>query len=188
MQIFEPVFEIRVVVSPSHPVHSGSGILLEFEERLPEQLDSDMVEERGELLLLPVPCHLPYAVQRLPGPGPGTCFADPYSPWPPPFVPPNSAADCSALFVSFPANTAESDFPSYVIGYGSSPFRHGEQWSDSTTCCPSCKSAPAGKLDAKQIITDAHSKYIERYTLGIDLNRQEHVDRATLTGSFRYRR
>jgi len=88
VQIFEPVFEIRLVVSPSLPVHSGSGILLEFEERLPEQLDSDMVEERGELLLLPVPCHLPYAVQRLPGPGPGTCFADPYSPWPPPFAPP----------------------------------------------------------------------------------------------------
>ena len=46
MQIFEPVFEIRLVVSPSQPVHSGSGILLEFVERLPEQLDGDMVEER----------------------------------------------------------------------------------------------------------------------------------------------
>jgi len=32
---------------------------------LPEQLDSDMVEERGELLLLPLPCSLPYARQRL---------------------------------------------------------------------------------------------------------------------------
>src|SRR5262249_54702799 len=60
-----PVLEIRLVFSPSQPVHSGSGILLEFEERLPEQLEGDMVEERGELLLLPVPCHLPYAVQRL---------------------------------------------------------------------------------------------------------------------------
>src|SRR5262249_47593595 len=55
----------RLVVSPSQSVHSRSGILLEFEERLPQQLDGDMVEERGELLLLPVPCHLPYAVQRL---------------------------------------------------------------------------------------------------------------------------
>src|SRR5215831_12461676 len=59
------LFEIRLVFSPSQSVHSGSGILLEFEERLPQQLDGDMVEERGELLLLPVPCHLPYAVQRL---------------------------------------------------------------------------------------------------------------------------
>ena len=60
-----PLAAPPVVFSPSQPVHSGSGILLEFEERLPEQLDGDMVEERGELLLLPVPCHLPYAVQRL---------------------------------------------------------------------------------------------------------------------------
>src|SRR5262245_64265255 len=36
----------------------------------------------------------------------------------------DSAADCSALFVGFPANMAESDFPHpYVIGYGSSPSR-----------------------------------------------------------------
>jgi hypothetical protein len=41
------VLEIRLVFSPSQPVHSGSGILLEFEERLLEQLDGDMVEERG---------------------------------------------------------------------------------------------------------------------------------------------
>src|SRR5439155_22536209 len=27
-------------------------------------------------------------VARFPGPVPGTCFADPYSPWPPPFAPP----------------------------------------------------------------------------------------------------
>jgi hypothetical protein len=65
VQIFEAVFEIRLVFCPSQLVHSGSGILLEFEERLPEQLDGDMVEERGELLLFPVPCHFPYAVQRL---------------------------------------------------------------------------------------------------------------------------
>jgi len=36
----------------------------------------------------------------------------------------DSAADCSALFVGFPANIAESDFPHpYVIGYGSLPSR-----------------------------------------------------------------
>jgi hypothetical protein len=65
VQIFEPAFESRLVFSPSQPVHSGSGILLEFEERLPQQLGGDMVEKRGELFLLPVPCHSPYAVQRL---------------------------------------------------------------------------------------------------------------------------
>jgi hypothetical protein len=39
--------------------------LLEFEERLFEQVDADMVEERGEPLLLPFPRHFPYAFQRL---------------------------------------------------------------------------------------------------------------------------
>src|SRR5262249_48128933 len=42
----------------------------------------------------PSSCALPLAVcgpapvTRFPGPVPGTCFADPYSPWPPPFAPP----------------------------------------------------------------------------------------------------
>ena len=45
MQIFEPLFEMRLVFSPSQSVHSRSGILLEFEERLPEQLEVDMMEE-----------------------------------------------------------------------------------------------------------------------------------------------
>jgi hypothetical protein len=37
----------------------------EREERHPECVDADVVEERGELLLLPLPCCLPYALQRL---------------------------------------------------------------------------------------------------------------------------
>ena len=32
---------------------------------LAEQIDADVVQERGELLLLPLPCGLPYAIQRL---------------------------------------------------------------------------------------------------------------------------
>jgi hypothetical protein len=31
----------------------------------PECIDVDVVEERGELFLLPLPCGVPYAVQRL---------------------------------------------------------------------------------------------------------------------------
>ena len=38
---------------------------LKLEERLSEQLDTDVVEERGEPLLLPFPRDLPYAFQRL---------------------------------------------------------------------------------------------------------------------------
>jgi hypothetical protein len=39
--------------------------LFEFKERLFEQIGADMVEERGELLLLPFLCDCPYALQRL---------------------------------------------------------------------------------------------------------------------------
>jgi hypothetical protein len=40
-------------------------ILLEFRECLCEVINTDVMEERGELLLLPLPCSLPYALQRL---------------------------------------------------------------------------------------------------------------------------
>ena len=46
--------------SPSTTDHPrGGGIAFEREERFPEQIDVDVVEERGELLLLPLPCGLP---------------------------------------------------------------------------------------------------------------------------------
>jgi hypothetical protein len=61
----EPGLEIRLVVPPGQPVHPGSGVPLEREERLPEQIDADVVEERGEPFLLPLSCRLPYALQRL---------------------------------------------------------------------------------------------------------------------------
>ena len=51
-----------------------------------------MVEERGELLLLPLHCGLPHTVQRLGHACPdlvsGACFASPRSPWSPPLAPP----------------------------------------------------------------------------------------------------
>src|SRR3954451_9013593 len=50
---------------PRQPIHAGCSVLLKLEERLFEQLDADVMEERGEPLLLPFPCHFPYAFQRL---------------------------------------------------------------------------------------------------------------------------
>src|SRR6202795_690983 len=92
MQILDPEFEVRLVVLPRHTIHTGSGFALKRVERRPERIDTDMVEERGELLLLPLPCGLPYTAQRLgarePGSAPGACFADPRSPWSPALVPP----------------------------------------------------------------------------------------------------
>ena len=65
VQIHEVSLKIRLVVRPRQPVHARGGITLEREERFPEQVDAEVVEERGEPFLLPFPCYLPYAIQRL---------------------------------------------------------------------------------------------------------------------------
>ena len=52
--------------SPSTSADPRRGcVLLKFEERLLQELGVDVVEERGEPLLLPFPRYFPYAVQRL---------------------------------------------------------------------------------------------------------------------------
>jgi hypothetical protein len=65
MQIDELSLEVSFVVLPSQPVYPGSGIAFEREERQPKKIDTDVVKERGEPFLLPLPCNLSYAVQRL---------------------------------------------------------------------------------------------------------------------------
>jgi len=65
VQVCEPGLEICLVVLPGQPVHPGGGIALEREERHPQQIDADMVEERGEPFLLPFLGNVPYAFQRL---------------------------------------------------------------------------------------------------------------------------
>ena len=65
VQILEISLKVCLVVLPRQPIHAGRGVLLELEERLLQQVDVDVVEERGELLLLPFPCDFPYAFQRL---------------------------------------------------------------------------------------------------------------------------
>src|SRR6185312_7357066 len=65
VQALEIALEVCLVLLPRQPVRSGCGILLKFVERLFKKLDTDVVEERGELLLLPFPCDSSYAVQRI---------------------------------------------------------------------------------------------------------------------------
>ena len=60
-----PRFEVRFVVVPRHAIHAGGGFALKRVERSPERVGVDVVEERGELSLLPPPCGFSYAVQRL---------------------------------------------------------------------------------------------------------------------------
>jgi hypothetical protein len=65
MQVLDPAIEVGFVVLPCQPIHAGRGIPPEGEERQPEQCRADMVEERGEPFLLPLPGGMSYAVQRL---------------------------------------------------------------------------------------------------------------------------
>ena len=64
MQILEVALEGRLVLRPCQPIHAGRGVLFEFVKGVLKPVDGEM-EERGELLLPPLPCGLPYAVQRL---------------------------------------------------------------------------------------------------------------------------
>jgi hypothetical protein len=65
VQVAQPALETRLVVLPPQAIHTRRGVALEFVERLPEQIDPDVMQERNEPFLLSSPCHLPYAVQRL---------------------------------------------------------------------------------------------------------------------------
>src|ERR1700730_13743517 len=65
MEVLEIAPEVRLVGLPCHPVHAGGSFAFERIERRPKRVDVRMMEKRGEPLLLPLPCVLPYAVQRL---------------------------------------------------------------------------------------------------------------------------
>src|SRR3982074_231566 len=80
MQVLKTALKVLLLVPTCQPVHSSCSILLEFRECLCEVSNTDVMEERGELLLLPV--------TRFPGTVPGPCFADSHSPRPPPLAPP----------------------------------------------------------------------------------------------------
>jgi hypothetical protein len=65
VQILDPTIEIGLVGLPRQPVQARSRPTPEGEERHPEQVGGDVVEERGEPFRLPCPCNVPYAVQSL---------------------------------------------------------------------------------------------------------------------------
>ena len=65
MQIREPELEVCLVVLPRQSVYTRCGVPFQLKEREPKEINVDVVEERGELFLLPVPCCLSYAFQRL---------------------------------------------------------------------------------------------------------------------------
>src|SRR6516164_6959884 len=127
MQISEVSVKVCFVGWPRQSIHLRGGIAFEREERHPQAVDADVVEECGEPLLLPLPCGLPYALQRLCHALPSLCPVRALLAR----VPLGPALGCSAavgtaLFVGFTAIMAESDFSRPCItGYGSSPSRCG---------------------------------------------------------------
>ncbi len=75
---------------PRQPVHAGCGIAFEREERLPEQIHAEVVEERTShpFLALQLAVRARAPVSREPSPVSGACFALPRSSWSPPLAPP----------------------------------------------------------------------------------------------------
>ena len=129
VEILEVALEVHFVVLPSHPVDSSGSPAFERVEGCPERFGVDMVEKRGEPLLLPLPCGLPYAVQRLGHAHPvlspvrALLTRVPLGPCP---LLRRLRGRWLALFGDFPATTAESDFSGSCIGgYGSSPSHRG---------------------------------------------------------------
>ena len=53
VQVLEVALEVCLVVLPCQAVYPRCRVLLECEERQPEQVDADVVEKRGEPFLLP---------------------------------------------------------------------------------------------------------------------------------------
>src|SRR5215471_3730767 len=93
MQVLDPTIKVSLVVLPSQPIDPGRRVSLESEECRPKHRNTQMVEERGEPLLLSffalqLVVRAPAPVTRLPGPAPGACFADSRSPRPRPLAPP----------------------------------------------------------------------------------------------------
>src|SRR6202047_4000545 len=75
MQVLKIAPKVLLIVPTCQPIHPSCSILLEFRECLCEVINTDVMEERGELLLLPLPCSLPYALQRLGHGSPVLCPA-----------------------------------------------------------------------------------------------------------------
>jgi hypothetical protein len=65
VQTYEVTLQVCSVVAPRQPIDARRSFSLEFEICQPEQIHVYVVQKRSELLLLPCPCYLPYAFQRM---------------------------------------------------------------------------------------------------------------------------
>ena len=65
MQRLQIALQVCFIVLPRNAIHPGRGSALERQKRFPQQINADMVQQRGELLFLPQPCNFPYTIQPL---------------------------------------------------------------------------------------------------------------------------
>ena len=90
MQVPKIRLEIQPVLVPRHAVHPGSGLRPKRQERHPEAIDVDVVQERSELRVLVRLRDLAHAIQRtwraLPGSVSGARFAGRVPLGQPPFL------------------------------------------------------------------------------------------------------
>jgi len=73
MQVFEARLESLPVVLPGHAIHARRSFPLQRLVSPSERVDVDMVQERGEPLLLLQPRGLPYAVEAVGRAFPARC-------------------------------------------------------------------------------------------------------------------
>ncbi len=65
VQVCEPSPQVRLVLLPPHAVDPGRGVFGYTSKRRLQGFGRDVMQQRGEPLLLVTPCGLPYALQRL---------------------------------------------------------------------------------------------------------------------------
>src|SRR5438552_5546109 len=73
VQIGEPTFQPRLILAPRYAVHSWSRVLLQRVETLPQQIDSNGMQQSREPLLSPFPRRSAHAAQSLGHPCSALC-------------------------------------------------------------------------------------------------------------------
>ncbi len=73
VQILKIGLQVCLVVLPCQAIHPGGSLTLKRLERLPQQINGDMVQQCGERLLPPLPCSVPDTVQPRCHAGPAQC-------------------------------------------------------------------------------------------------------------------
>ena len=61
VQFLDPAIQVLLVGLPYHAIHAGRGVALHRVKRRSQHGGVDMVQERCEPFLLPLPCDFPYA-------------------------------------------------------------------------------------------------------------------------------